>query len=1134
MAKTPLASIVRHLHRLAARPEAQSVSDAHLLQQYIARRDADAFAELTRRHGPLVWRVCRRLLPQTHLAEEAYQAVFLVLSRRAAKIRKPAALSSWLYAVAYRIARQARADLLREQTHPREPVAAAVPDPASEAAWRELERIVVEEVHALPEKYRLPVLLCYWEGMTNGEAALRLSWPAGTLKTRLLKARQLLHARLTRRGVSLSIGALATLLAAGDADARVPPCLSASAVPVVSRSVAALADGAVRGMTALRVKIVLALVLGSVLAAGASVLGSRAPALEQSEQKTVDAGPPKPHEKPSARADRYGDPLPDGAVSRLGTIRLRHGGLTTALQFAPDGRTLLTMGNDGLRIWGVATGKSVLHLANRSDRYLTPGILSADGKRVVTVDLNRKEKLLRLWDVATGRLLLEFGDHACLSACFSPNGKVLATLGVSQPGIPQFRAFADVVSLWDLSEGRQLRSWKAHDDGVYCGVFMADGKTLITGGADKTIRFWDVASGRETRCLRGEPSATGHIALSSDEKLLATIGLRTGIPAGMLLPSGLAWYANNRIVIRKLETGEEVRRFTVPPPKQRGVSGFTAAIFTPDSKRLLSGGVDRFARVWDLATGEEVRRYDLGQHTVWSLTLTPDGKTLAALPGGTAVRLIDTASGKDLLLPGGHRNEVFSTAFTPDSQTVVTAAIGESPIILWDPATGRERHRLGEMRQLVSAILMSDDGRTLYSFLYGENRIAVWDLLSRKQIRHLTLPAALKAAQTACALSPDGRSLAVADPLGAKVYLLSTANGDVIQQLDGNAGSAAGMSRLAFPADGRSLAVIGSDGSVHFWDLAKNTKRLALLATKIIRGDFMPTGRDAVALSPDGRMLAHVQINGSLALSDLARGKLIHTIEAPRGGVSAFAFSPDGRALAWTDLMDRAVHLLEVATGAERQRFVGHQGRVPTLSFSADGRLLVSGSADTTALVWDMTGQLGSDRSSIPAWDACWTNLAQADARRAYQAMCQLMSHPTRAVAELRKRLRAVAVVEKERVSRLINDLDDERFDVRQQAAAQLRHLGDRAEPALRASLQAQLSLEVRKRVEELLEGMEASAASPENLRVLRSVEILEHIGTPDACDVLRTLASGAADARLTREAKASLERLGRRRTVQP
>jgi RNA polymerase sigma factor (sigma-70 family) len=222
MADTSLGPVLRHLRKLLGSPPACAATDARLLEQYACQGDEDAFAELVRRHGPLVWRVCRRVLRHTQQAEEAYQATFLILARRAAKVRKPASLASFLYGVAYRVAHQARADALRRQAPERGPAAAPAPDPAREAAWRELEQILVEEVHALPEKYRVPILLCYWEGRTNEEAAAQLGCPAGTLKTRLLKARRLLHERLTRRGVDLSAGAIVTLFALAG-EAAMPP-----------------------------------------------------------------------------------------------------------------------------------------------------------------------------------------------------------------------------------------------------------------------------------------------------------------------------------------------------------------------------------------------------------------------------------------------------------------------------------------------------------------------------------------------------------------------------------------------------------------------------------------------------------------------------------------------------------------------------------------------------------------------------------------------------------------------------------------------------------------------------------------------------------------------------------------------
>ncbi len=482
-------------------------------------------------------------------------------------------------------------------------------------------------------------------------------------------------------------------------------------------------------------------------------------------------------EKP-VKADRFGDPLPEGAVSRLGTTRLRHGGLTTALEFAPDSKSLFTMGVDGLRIWDVATGKPLHHLANQEGRNLNPGFLSPDGTQVVTVDLNHKNQLLRLREVATGQLVREFGGHPCVGACFSPDGSKLATMGTSQPGDLRCRAFVNVISLWDLATGQRINSWTGHKDGVYCGLFTADGKTLITGGGDKAIRFWDVASGREVRQLHASSSAIGHLALSHDGKLLAAIALRKTLPGGAPFPSGLAWHADNNISIWDLTSGKEVQQLTLPEPERPGVSGFTAAAFAPDGKTFVTGGVDQFARLWDLATGKELRRYDLGHNVVWTLALSPDGKTLAGLPGGTTVRLIDMASGNDFLPLEGHRNNVRSTFLTPDNRTAITAAAGERAVVVWNLETGQEQHRLEGHDGIVAGLIAAGDGRMLYSLGYEDRSIVVWDLLTRKPLRRLEQPRALTSPPLATALSPDGKTLALAS------LLIDTATGKEIQELN--------------------------------------------------------------------------------------------------------------------------------------------------------------------------------------------------------------------------------------------------------------------------------------------------------------------------------------------------------------
>src|SRR5262249_10588813 len=225
VARRSLGRLIRHIRTLGdAAPTDQS--DAQLLERFAARRDEGAFTALLERHGPMVFGVCRRVLRHEQDAEDAFQATFLVLARKAGSRGWHASVGAWLYAVAQRVALKARTLAARRHARHTEVVGEVAAAPARASPWHELRPILDEELNRLPEKYRAPLVLCYLEGKTNEEAARELGRPVGTVWYQLSRGRELLRGRLSRRGVGLSAVALGAVIAQ-HATAAVPEALLA-------------------------------------------------------------------------------------------------------------------------------------------------------------------------------------------------------------------------------------------------------------------------------------------------------------------------------------------------------------------------------------------------------------------------------------------------------------------------------------------------------------------------------------------------------------------------------------------------------------------------------------------------------------------------------------------------------------------------------------------------------------------------------------------------------------------------------------------------------------------------------------------------------------------------------------------
>lgn len=397
------------------------------------------------------------------------------------------------------------------------------------------------------------------------------------------------------------------------------------------------------------------------------------------------------------------------------------------------------------------------------------------------------------------------------------------------------------------------------------------------------------------------------------------------------------------------------------------------------------------------------------------------------------------------------------------------------------------------------------------------------------------------------AIAPDGKQIACggwgtqANPNRGDIRLYEFATGKLVRVIHTPYSH---IHRLTFASDGQllfgqvaiprpplgnGLSRMGLDPvEVRAWDAATGKERRTRLDGW---GGFVP-----IAFSPDGRTFALAH-----GLWEVATGESRVELKGHTQEVCAVAFAPDGRTAA-TGSMDGTVRVWELPSGKEIARF-GKEvprfsgGWVLAIAFSPDGRTLVSGGLDKFVYVWDVsriTGRRREPAERSPAdLEADWRDLS-GNAAAGYAAVGRLRSSPKAAVAFLEKQLQGIKPVDSKRIERLLADLDDEQFAVREQAVKELETLAENAAPMLRKALAGKPPLEVRRRLEALLERLNGAKLLPETIRQIRAVEALEAIGTSEARRLLDKLAAGSPETRLAQEARAAAGRLLKRASVAP
>jgi WD40 repeat protein len=780
------------------------------------------------------------------------------------------------------------------------------------------------------------------------------------------------------------------------------------------------------------------------------------------------------------RVDRFGDPLPERALARLGSARFRHPGPIHAVAYSPDGRLVAASSATPtvVRIWDRASGQ-LLDQWRFTDRGAPEQLVfSPDSKRLYAGRLSDRHRPWAVRDVERkigadiGPVLEQSADCQTLL----PDGRHAAAVT------------GDNVVCWDLNNDRQVAIFKRPD------------KRIGGLGLDPDLGW--VAIGHDGTHY----SAT---RLSDQKPMWSVKGDWDGI-----LPNQPAAFTNDgkQVAIRTeagrihvLETSSGKAICQIKGVENGAVGAMT---FAREGRILAVAWKWKGVRLYDLPDGVERARLGTACGSPMSLAFAPDSKSIATADpeGPRSVLFFDAERGGQLDPVPGHTTPISSVGISPDGTTVATAgsAGGEPLLAVWSANDGRRKWTSNDGR--VSDFAFSPDGSILATPIrVARHPIRLWDLQTGRVV------ADLESGEPGGSLA-FGRNGRLVGGIARRIQFWDTKKREPEPK---TIHLPKGVDRIVLAPDGREA--FASTPEIYACNLASGH----------VGETVIPLARTltGLSLSPDGRLLAAADGGNIVRIWEVLTWDVAATIEFP-DPVAGIAFSPAGHTLAVATSAGTILYGLPNA-GA-RSKLVSSATPDTVVAFSSNGRRLVTaGNRESTATVWDVADMIECPTAKLSKNDceSCWTDLLSPDPKVGYAAAWKLATHPETSVPFLAAEFQRV-LPDARRIARLIADLNDAKYVVRERAMRELMVAGNASVGALRAALNdKKVSAEQAERIEELLKKLDGPKPAPARLRESRAVAALELMGGPKARALLEELATRPQDSSLSQNARAALDR---------